>query len=125
MIPLLVIIALAVLAILAVALRLAIDVRAIRAALLPDIHAALLRQAWSFPMGHFHLPAHDVSRMAAFHLNHMHISTAGGFAAWEWRDGGWRLVSHNLPSGVDPGPPPAQPGTYDGEVVTTRPPDRE
>jgi hypothetical protein len=125
MIPLLVIIALAVLAILAVALRLAIDVRAIRATSLPDIHAALLRQAWSYPMGHFHLPAHDVSRMAAFHLNHMHMSMSGNFASWEWRDGGWRLASPGLPSGVDPGPPPAQPGTYEGEVVTTRLPDQE
>jgi hypothetical protein len=123
MIPLLVIIALAVLAILAVALRLAIDVRAIRAGMLPDIHAALLRQAWSYPMGHFHLPADDISRMGAFHLRHMHIAKAGRFAAWEWREGGWRLVSHNLPSGVDPGPPPAQPGAYDGEVVTTQLPD--
>jgi hypothetical protein len=57
MIPLLVIIALGVLAILAVALRMAIDLRAIRASLLPDIHAALLRQAWSYPLlGHNHHP---------------------------------------------------------------------
>ena len=51
MISLLVIIALGVLAILAVVTRLAIDLRAIRAHLLPDIHAALLRQAWSLPPG--------------------------------------------------------------------------
>ncbi len=125
MIPLLVIIALGVLAILAVTLRLAIDLRAIRANLLPDIHAALLRQSWSYaPLGHYpHMPPHDISRNAAFHFHHM--PKAGYIAAWEWRDGGWRLVSQDLPPGVDPGPPPARPGTYDGETVTTRLPGQE
>ena len=127
MIPLLVIIALGVLAILAVALRLAVDLRAIRTHLLPDIHAALLRQAWSYaPLGHYpHMPPRDIARQAAFPYLHMHMVKSGYNAAWEWRDGGWRLVSRDLPPGVDPGPPPARPGTYDGETVTTRLPGRE
>jgi hypothetical protein len=127
MIPLLVIIALGVLAILAVTLRLAIDLRAIRAHLLPDIHAALLRQAWSYaPLGHYpHMPPHDISRKAAFHFPHMHMVKSGYNAAWEWRDGRWRMVSQDLPPGVDPGPPPAKPGAYDGEIVTTRLPGQE
>ena len=111
MIPLLVIIALGVLAILAVALRLAIDLRAIRAGLLPDIHAALLRHPWSYPSRQFTTCQHARYQPQWRHFIFIHaMSRAGNNAAWEWRDGGWRLVSHNLPSGVDPGPPPAQTG---------------
>jgi hypothetical protein len=123
MIPLLVIIALGVLAILAVVLRLAIDLRAIRTSLLPDIHAALLRQAWFHAPTHYpHMPPYDIYSKAA---SHHYMPMSGYIAAWEWRDGGWRLVSQDLPPGVDPGPPPAQPGTYDGEIVTTRLPGQE
>jgi hypothetical protein len=124
MIPLLVIIALGVLAILAVALRMAIDLRAIRAGILPDLHAALLRESRIRPSLQFnHIPHHHMHGMKAMHLHH--ATRAGHNATWEWRDGGWRLVPHKLPSGVDPGPPPARPGTYDGEVVTTWIPGQE
>jgi hypothetical protein len=113
MTPLLVVIALGVLAILAAVVRLSIDLHSLRAELLPDILAALQRQPWS----HGQLWG-DPDRFS--HLGH-HFPKweLECFAAWVWRDGGWRLISDKLPAGVDPGPPPAHPGAFSGEVVKT------
>jgi hypothetical protein len=106
MFALLVILALGVIAILAVALRLAIDVRAIRAELLPDIHAELRRQAGSY------YPLAAVGSM-----RHAHIGRPGWYAVWVWSDGVWQLVPDPLPAGADPGPPPPVPGHYPGQTI--------
>ena len=42
-----------------------------------------------------HIPHHHMHGMKAMHLHH--ATRAGHNAAWEWRDGGWRLVPHKLP----------------------------
>ncbi len=54
------------------------------------------------------------------HLPHtFRAQPYGFFAVWEWRDCRWRMISDNLPDGVEPGAPPAYPGAFDGEIVKT------
>lgn len=108
-----ILVAVGVFAILAVVLRIAGDLRAIRSELIPDLQAAMQRQAGSssgLAAPHMSMP----------HSGHaFHGMPAGSFAVWEWRDGGWVLASKDLPEGTDPGPPPAYPGAYAGELVKT------
>jgi len=98
------VVALGVLAILAVVLRMAADLRVIRDE---------IRQAYYFPGNTaFHLPH------LPKHTRHLeHVPEDGFFAVWEWRDGAWRLLSDKVPSGADHGPHPAYPGSYEGETL--------
>jgi hypothetical protein len=103
-VPLLALIALGMVAILLVALRMAIDLRAIRDERLPDIYAALMSESTSYRPGTYHLP-------------HMPPDGLDCFAVWEWLDDVWRLVTHNLPPGADLGPPPSYRGAHKGETI--------
>jgi hypothetical protein len=92
------------LAILAVVTRLTIDLRAIRFGLLiePPGRPPYFPFDPHIPMVHSHLyPAPDC------------------FAVWIWRGGQWALILEDLPPGVNPGPAPAWPGSYEGDRVRT------
>jgi hypothetical protein len=108
---LLLVIALGMLAILAVVLRIAADLRALRVQYLPDMLASLgklSRPLGPIPIlpkhqwGHKLLPPPDVI-----------------YVVWEWRDGCWHVVSESEQGGVDPGVPPAYPGAFPGERIRT------
>lgn len=41
------------------------------------------------------------------------------FVFWQWSNGAWKHRPESLPKGADPGPSPAHPGAYDGQVIKT------
>jgi hypothetical protein len=41
----------------------------------------------------------------------------GGHSVWCYEGGTWRLMEDHSAPGFVPGPPPAQPGTFEGECV--------
>jgi hypothetical protein len=93
------------LAMLAVVLRIAVDLREIRDAL--------------------RIRLEDRPDIRPHHFPHAKIKVQSGCSAvWEWRDCRWRLISTNVPEGTDVGPPPSYPGAFDGETVKTWVPNR-
>jgi hypothetical protein len=90
----------------------AINLRALRYELLPDLQSALMRQPVSRvsffePNGNFHHsggPLHRTNGLeSAYHVT------------WSWQGGRWNC--EDVPPGMDPGLPPDLPGAYEGEYA--------
>jgi hypothetical protein len=71
------------------------------------------------PPGMPHLPENTYAMNALlFHIPCGFHQVASYPAVWEWREGQWVVLSP-LPAGAHPGFPPARPGGYEGECVST------
>jgi len=117
---LLLVIALCALAIVVLVFRIFIDLRLLRIEHIPEVLAAL--RLLSRPAAH-HNGAHG-HHFRGHHFFPCSPEDVLGYLIWEWRDGGWQVVAESKAAGIDPGAPPAYPGSFTGERVKTWAPRR-
>ena len=125
---LLLVVALGTLATFAVAMRIASDLRALRAEHIPDLLvslgkvASLLDPNATFPFrpAPYTYKPLNVAVPPFNHVagTHKHLCD-DIYATWEWRDGSWQLIVESVPAAVDLGGPPTYSGAFPGERVKT------
>jgi len=107
---LLLVIAVCALAIVVWVFRISRDLRLLRIEHIPEVVAAL--RTLSRPPGY-------PDRPHTHHSSPWHNDDVLDSLIWEWRDGSWQFVAENKAAGIDPGAPPAYPGSFTGERVKT------
>ena len=89
--------------------RIAVDIRAIREELLPQIRTELI---------HRNKAGGTLFRGIMSEHLHFNVQPEGCFLVWVWRSGNWSLLNE-IPEGVERTLPPNYPGAFDGDCSKT------
>lgn len=91
----------------------ALDLRAIRFELLPNLQSALMRQ----PVSRVSLVEGNI-RVPHDGMPHKGAVGTHCLVTWSWQGGRWFCTE--VPEGMEQGLPPAMPGAYEGECARVK-----